>query len=246
MRTNTHTHAHTHAHTQTQTHTNTHKHTHKHAHRSTLNTVCKPFDVLLCRGRCSLTRFVRRTSTHTHQLMCVGASLFRSTTNPATECMCLQHMFAYLQHNALLSVLLIPCIRICRCMHVQQLQNTTRTRSHLRCQHVILQCTNMRAHSFQTHPWAQGRTLTPYMRARIVLSLSLGTHPWAQDRTLTPHTHPLHFSQANIRSLASQLHASAALLTELARIASAVSCANSGNIMALANNTASVIQPDGA
>jgi hypothetical protein len=51
--------------------------------------------------------------------------------------------------------------------------------------------------------------------------------------------------QANIRSLASQLHASAALLTELARIASAVSCARAGDITALANNTASVIQPDG-
>jgi hypothetical protein len=51
--------------------------------------------------------------------------------------------------------------------------------------------------------------------------------------------------QASIRGLASQLHASAALLTELARISSAVSCASAGNIMALASNTSSVIAPDG-
>ncbi|KAF5836244.1 hypothetical protein DUNSADRAFT_6196, partial [Dunaliella salina] len=62
----------------------------------------------------------------------------------------------------------------------------------------------------------------------------------------TPASSRLNTQQANIRSLASNLHASAALLTELARIASAVSCASAGNIMALANNTASVIQPDGS
>lgn len=54
-----------------------------------------------------------------------------------------------------------------------------------------------------------------------------------------------HSQQTTIRTLAAQLHASAALLAEMSRVATAVALAVNGNVLPLSDNTAAALQPDG-